>query len=74
MAVSTLILILYVLGYLLGNLHIYIGQDRIKGEIGGRGALGDHVLSLLEGTTGRMSSLVPGRQAKAEGGAALCRS
>ena len=29
-AVSTLILILYVLGYLLGNLHIYIGQDRVR--------------------------------------------
>jgi hypothetical protein len=30
----------------------------------GRGALGDHVFSLLEGTTGRMSFLVPGRQAR----------
>ena len=33
-------------------------------EIGGRGALGNHVFSLLEGTTGRLSSLVPGRQAR----------
>jgi hypothetical protein len=30
----------------------------------GRGALGDHVFSLLEGTTGRASFLVPGRQAR----------
>jgi hypothetical protein len=37
-----------------------IGRARV--EIGGRGALGDHVFSLLEGTTGRMSFLVPGRQ------------
>src|ERR1700759_2119766 len=37
---------------------------RARVEIGGRGALGDHVFSLLEGTTGRMSSLVPGRQAR----------
>ena len=33
-------------------------------EIDGRGALGDHVFSMLEGTTGRMSFLVPGRQAR----------
>ncbi|MGA7214369.1 MAG: hypothetical protein WBX20_09195, partial [Terrimicrobiaceae bacterium] len=33
-------------------------------EIGGRGALGNHVFSLLEGTTDRMSFLVPGRQAR----------
>ena len=39
-----------------------IGRARV--EIGGRGALGDHVFSLLEGTTGRMSFLVPGRQAR----------
>jgi L,D-transpeptidase catalytic domain len=32
-------------------------------EIDGRGALGDHVFSMLEGTSGRMSFLVPGRQA-----------
>ena len=37
---------------------------RAQVEIGGRGALGDHVFSLLEGTTGRMSFLVPGRQAR----------
>ena len=30
-------------------------------EIGGRGALGNHVFSMLEGTTGRQSSLAPGR-------------
>ena len=36
-----------------------IGRARV--EIGGRGALGDHVFSLLEGTSGRMSFLVPGR-------------
>ena len=39
-----------------------IGRARV--EIGERGALGDHVFSLLEGTTGRMSFLVPGRQAR----------
>ena len=39
-----------------------IGRARV--EIGGRGALGDHVFSLLEGTSGRMSFLVPGRQAR----------
>jgi hypothetical protein len=33
-------------------------------EVGGRGALGNHVFSLLEGTTGRQSSLAPGRQAR----------
>jgi hypothetical protein len=38
------------------------GSARV--EIGGRGALGDHVFSLLEGATGRMNSLVPGRQAR----------
>jgi L,D-transpeptidase catalytic domain len=32
-------------------------------EIDGRGALGDHVFSMLEGTSGRMSFLVPDRQA-----------
>ena len=30
-------------------------------EIGGFGRLGDHVFSLLEGTTGRLSTLAPGR-------------
>jgi hypothetical protein len=39
-----------------------IGRARV--EIGGRGAFCDHVFSLLEGTTGRMRSLVPGRQAR----------
>jgi L,D-transpeptidase catalytic domain len=39
-----------------------IGRARV--EIDGRGAFGDHVFSLLEGTTGRMSFLVPGRQAR----------
>ncbi len=33
-------------------------------EINGRGSLGDHVFSLLEGTTGRQSSLAPGREAR----------
>ena len=33
-------------------------------EIGGRGSLGDHVFSMLEGTTGRQSSLAPGRAAR----------
>ena len=33
-------------------------------EISGRGSLGNHVFSLLEGTTGRQSSLVPGRDAR----------
>jgi lipoprotein-anchoring transpeptidase ErfK/SrfK len=33
-------------------------------EIDGRGSLGDHVYSLLEGTTDRQSSLAPGRAAR----------
>lgn len=33
-------------------------------EISGRGALGNHVFSMLEGTGGRLSFLVPGRQAR----------
>jgi hypothetical protein len=33
-------------------------------EISGSESLGDHVYSLLEGTTGRPSSLVPGREAR----------
>jgi hypothetical protein len=33
-------------------------------EISGRGALGERVYNLLEGTTGRESSLVPGREAR----------
>src|SRR6478609_5740415 len=39
-----------------------IGRARV--EISGRGALGDSVFSLLEGTTGRGSFLVQGRQAR----------
>ena len=33
-------------------------------EISGSGALGDHVFALLEGTTGRPSSFVPGREGR----------
>lgn len=33
-------------------------------EIGGRGALGNHVFSMLEGTSGRLSFLAPGKQAR----------
>lgn len=33
-------------------------------EISGRGALGDHVFSLLEGSTGRRSFLAPGREGR----------
>ena len=33
-------------------------------EISGRGSLGNHVFSLLEGTTGRQSFLAPGREAR----------
>ena len=33
-------------------------------EVSGRGSLGNHVFSLLEGTTGRQSSLAPGREAR----------
>ncbi len=33
-------------------------------EISGRGPLGNHVFSLLEGTTGRLSFLAPGRQGR----------
>ena len=39
-----------------------IGRARV--EINGRGSLGNHVFSLLEGTTGRQSSLAPGREAR----------
>jgi hypothetical protein len=39
-----------------------IGRAAI--EIGGRGGLGNHVFSLLEGTTGRASFLAPGRQGR----------
>src|SRR4029434_924433 len=33
-------------------------------EVGGRGELGNHVFTLLEGTTGKLSLLVPGRSAR----------
>ena len=39
-----------------------IGRASI--EIDGRGSLGDHVYSLLEGSTDRQSSLAPGRSAR----------
>jgi hypothetical protein len=32
--------------------------------VSGRGSLGNHVFSLLEGTTGRQSLLAPGREAR----------
>jgi hypothetical protein len=32
--------------------------------VGGFGKLGDHVFSLLEGTTGRLSTLAPGREGR----------
>src|SRR4029453_305723 len=37
---------------------------RASVEIDGRGSLGDHVYSLLEGTTDRQSTLAPGRAAR----------
>jgi lipoprotein-anchoring transpeptidase ErfK/SrfK len=37
---------------------------RASVEIGGFGKLGDHVFSLLEGTTGRLSTLAPGREGR----------
>jgi hypothetical protein len=39
-----------------------IGRASI--EIDGRGSLGNHVFSMLEGTSGRLSFLVPGKQAR----------
>ncbi len=33
-------------------------------EVSGRGAIGNHVFSMLEGTSGKLSFLVPGRQAR----------
>jgi hypothetical protein len=33
-------------------------------EISGRGSLGDHVFAMLDGTSNRLSSLVPGRSAR----------
>ncbi len=32
-------------------------------EVSGHGSLGDHVFTLLEGTTGQASQLAPGREA-----------
>ena len=37
---------------------------RASVEVSGRGALGDHVFTLLEGTTARRSFLAPGRGGK----------
>lgn len=37
---------------------------RASVEVSGRGSLGDHVFSLLEGTTGRRSFLAPGREGR----------
>src|SRR5438552_1071739 len=39
-----------------------IGRGSV--EIEGRGSLGDHVFSMLEGTTGQQSTLAPGRAAR----------
>jgi hypothetical protein len=39
-----------------------IGRASI--EIAGRGPLGEHLFSMLEGTSGRLSLLVPGKQAR----------
>jgi hypothetical protein len=39
-----------------------IGRGTV--EISGSGGLGEHIYSLLEGSTGRESSLVPGREAR----------
>jgi hypothetical protein len=39
-----------------------IGRGAV--EVSGRGPLGNHVFSLLEGTTGRKSWLAPGREAR----------
>jgi hypothetical protein len=33
-------------------------------EVGGRGELGNHIFTMLEGTTGKLSFLVPGRPAR----------
>jgi len=48
-------------------IYVYRNGDpigRAPVEVSGRGKLGDHVFSLLEGTTGRQSSLVPGREGR----------
>lgn len=37
---------------------------RASVEVAGRGGLGNHVFTMLEGTTGKLSWLVPGRSAK----------
>jgi len=37
---------------------------RASVEVAGRGPLGNHIFTLLEGTTGKLSWLVPGRQAR----------
>ena len=45
-------------------LYVYRNGNRIGRapvEVSGVGKLGDHVFSLLEGTTGRLSTLAPGR-------------
>ena len=39
-----------------------IGRAQV--EISGRGKLGDHVFTMLEGSTGKASQLAPGREAK----------
>jgi hypothetical protein len=49
------------------TIYVYRNGDpigRAPVEVTGRGKLGDHVFSLLEGTTGRQSSLVPGREGR----------
>ncbi len=52
-----------------GDRAIYVYRNgspigRAPVEIGGRGSLGNHVYSMLEGTTGRQSFLAPGRAAR----------
>jgi hypothetical protein len=49
------------------TIYVYRNGDpigRAPVEVTGRGKLGDHVFSLLEGTTGRQSTLVPGREGR----------
>ena len=49
------------------SIYVYRNGDpigRAPIEIDGTGSLGDHVFSLLEGTTGQPSSLAPGREAR----------
>ena len=48
-------------------LYVYRNGDpigRASVEIGGRGALGGHVFTMLEGTSGQASRLTPGRSAR----------